>query len=246
MTQILILTNKILTDYLLKPIQKKIIAFFKVSPNITVKFKPSGHVLGGASLELYYRGRRIYFTSDFNWRNESLLRPISVNFKTIYTAVITEGTNINKIESEPYKTLVLKDRLLLTEILQSSLESQTAALFPVLLIGRCQQVIWELSKIFNQRPQLKTTIYVDNSVYDIFKLHKQYPQQLSLAGTAFFESNVINDLEILNSANKSEVVMNYNVVVTTSGMLEGGLATSYVQYFVEKPKHSIYMLPITN
>ena len=208
---------------------------FKIADGITARFINAGHVLGAAQILIDWEGVLILYTADINDRITPMFDGYDVPEEEI-DVLITESTNGDRYVPERSKISV-GFKLIAKQLT----EAKHKMILPSFAVGRSQETLitFALDEDFADVP-----IYIDgminimNMITENFISDKWVSQrflnQLKEAGlhSPFSRNNFIS----VNSVSEnSQSARKYiatskegSIIVTTSGMLEGGPIHTYL------------------
>ncbi len=215
---------------------------FKVSDGVKATFYDAGHILGSAVILLDWDGTTILYTGDFNtqstiWHDHARYPTEEVD------VVITEATNA--IRPIPQRKEVIK---ILTRSILRAIARKSKVLIPSFAVGRSQEM--QVVMVTGFEDMIQT--YVDGMILDVNKIYKRYfspewvsPQILQWSAerslSTPFDHEMLIPIRKRNGpkeATRRELMKSTspNIVITTSGMLEGGPIHSYLRYRGGDPK----------
>ncbi|GAB4241663.1 MAG: MBL fold metallo-hydrolase [Candidatus Methylacidiphilales bacterium] len=105
---------------------------------VTFILHPAGHILGSAAVEINHRGRRILYTGDVNFFDQTLLRKASLPTSDIDTLVI-ETTRGAQPNPEGYSRDAVRDRLI--QALNQVYDAGGSTLLPIFAMGKTQELL---------------------------------------------------------------------------------------------------------
>lgn len=191
----------------------------------------SGHIPGGASILLELEGKKVLYTADMNTMETYLMVPSIVHTQCpAVDALIIEGTY--GLRDHPDKTSMEKEFI---ESIRACMEGGGSVLIPVFGVGRSQEVLMMLDTLRGKHP-----IYLDGMARGL------------LDETLRSDDPYIRNKDILRRMagyvkkvqrhNREELLKKKNVIiVSTSGMVEGGPSAFYARAFIEQKKNSIIL-----
>jgi len=208
---------------------------FKLTDGITARFINAGHVLGAAQILIDWEGTQILYTADINNRITPMFDGFEIPDEDI-DVLLTESTNGDRHVPERFKINV---GLRMTAK-QIALEKHKLIL-PSFAVGRSQETLITLAldKDLNDIP-----VYIDgminlmNMITENYLSEKwvsqRFLEQLKDAGlqSPFEKSNFIpvNSISERTHSARKYIAQNRegSIIVTTSGMLEGGPVHTYL------------------
>jgi putative mRNA 3-end processing factor len=182
----------------------------------------AGHIPGATMFEL--KGRQnILFTGDINTINTHLLKGTkSVKCDTLIVEGTYAGRNHPRRAKLEYEFLKKIDEVV---------SRGGKAIIPAFAIGRTQEIMLVLK-------HSKHRIYVDgmgNTVTDIYLNKPEFirsPKDLR---------RIKNRVKMVRSYRGRKYALKGDVIITTSGMLDGGPVLSYIKQFKNNPKNAILL-----
>ncbi|UCF07609.1 MAG: MBL fold metallo-hydrolase [Thermoplasmata archaeon] len=187
-----------------------------------VIFHYAGHIPGATMFEL--RGRQtVLFTGDINTINTRLLtgtEPVKCD------TLIIEGTYAGR--NHPKRARLEYDFL---QKVDEVVQRGGKVIIPAFAIGRTQEIMLLLKNS-------KYQIYVDgmgNSVTEIYLKHPEFlrsPKELR---------RMKNRVKMVRTFRGRKYAMKGDVIITTSGMLDGGPVLSYIEAMKDNPKNAILL-----
>ncbi|OLS32703.1 MAG: Ribonuclease [Candidatus Heimdallarchaeota archaeon AB_125] len=217
---------------------------FKISDGITARFINAGHVLGAAQILIDWEGTLILYTADINDRITPMFDGYDVPDEEI-DVLLSESTNGDRYVPERSK-IDVGLRLMAKQIV----DEKNKMILPSFAVGRSQEMLITLAldDDLNDVP-----IYMDgminhmNMVTEHFIsdkwVSKRFLEQLKDAGlhSPFDKQNLIPVPSISNRTHNSRKYISSNeegsIIVTTSGMLEGGPVHTYLELLGSNPNN---------
>ncbi len=201
---------------------------FEVVPGVICTFRDAGHILGsaGVQLEIKENGKstRFGFSGDIGRSNMPLTH--DPNQMGNLDTLVMETTYGDR-HHDPYGETEEVLARLVTEIAKNG----GRMLIPAFSVGRTQLIVYILHKLFNENRIPDIPIFVDspmaNQTTEIFTKHLD---ELDRETTRLFLENHENPfrfgrLKYVETVNESKTInaMPYpHIIISASGMLEGG------------------------
>ncbi len=209
-----------------------------VAPDVRLTFANAGHILGSALVHLHIGEgmHNILYACDQKFGRTTLLDPAQTKFQRIET-LITEATYGGADDIMPPRHEAEKQ---LMDVINKTMERGGIALIPSFSVERAQDVMVILAENDFQYP-----VFIDGMIWDANGIFSAYPEYLSrriqrkiFAGEDPFVNPIFK--RVASQADR-EKVMNEKpcVVISTSGMLIGGPALTYLQNLAEDPKNTL-------
>lgn len=218
---------------------------FAIDEELELLFTDAGHILGSAvvnlTIKVKHRKKQLCFTGDIGRFNNRILCPPQPFPDADY--IICESTYGDRLHDELLNT---EDKLL--QLVQHTcVEKKGKLLIPAFSIGRTQELIYSLNVLAEDGRLPKVPVFVDSplSVYatDILRDNTAYfnPQLQQ-----FMETDPdpfgFEHLHFVSETDESKLLSNLNepcVIISSSGMMEGGRIRHHVKSGIEDPKNTL-------
>jgi metallo-beta-lactamase family protein len=215
--------------------------------NVKVTFFDAGHILGSAQilLEIKENGNsyRFAFTGDIGRPGLPILKdPESLGSVNYIISESTYGGRVhagaNRMQSQ------------LEDALKDAVKRGGKIIVPAFSVGRTQELVFALSKLFEKGIIPRIPIYVDSplsaSVSDVFKIHhecfdKETSELISKGVDVFGFSNLtyIKDVEESKSLNEFKGPC---MIISASGMCEAGRVLHHLSNNISDPRSTILII----
>ncbi len=202
-----------------------------ISPDMRLTLQNAGHILGSSSVHIHI-GDGLYnlvATGDLKYEQTKLLNRAFTDYARV-EGLLIEATyggsdNIMPPRSDAEKRIV--------EIIKTIIARGGRALIPSFASGRAQDIVVALTD-----SDIKVPIYLDGMIWDATAIHTAYPEFLSKymqTKILHKQDNPFSDERIrgVGSQKEREAIINNPepaVVVSTSGMLNGGPIFEYIRH----------------
>jgi len=215
--------------------------------NVSVTFVDAGHILGSSQIILDIKENnktiRLGFTGDLGRYNLPILNdPEYIGNVDI---LITESTYGGK-EHDPAE----QSELQLENAIKESVNTHGKIIVPAFSVGRTQEIVYTLAKLFEKKSIPDIPIYVDSPLSikatEIFRIHSEcYDKE-----TADLISNGVDifrekHLRYINDAEESKKLNNLKepcVIISASGMCESGRILHHLVNNIENPDSIILII----
>ncbi|MEM2987344.1 MAG: MBL fold metallo-hydrolase RNA specificity domain-containing protein, partial [Nitrososphaerota archaeon] len=133
---------------------------------------------------------------------------------------------------------------LLASYIKQTIEQGGKALIPVPAVGRAQEILLVLDNLIRSNFIPEVPIFVDGLINEATAIHTAYSQYLSNdlrplleGGSNPFSSEYVTT--VLNNSQRDEIIESKNpcIILSTSGMLEGGPVLNYFRELSEDEKN---------
>ncbi len=188
----------------------------------------AGHIPGSRCFHFQSYTESIIYTGDINLNETIINNPLDLNSLSYADTLIIESTYGGREHED--RTLVEKEFL---EKISETLNQGGVALIPTFAIGRAQELLIMVSEKFPGVP-----LYLDGMAKKISEVYlKDYEfKNRDRLETAYNRTTIVNDSNLRDSATNKSCI-----VITTSGMLDGGPVLSYIPK-ISNDKNSAILL----
>jgi metallo-beta-lactamase family protein len=223
-----------------------------IAPGITLRMVDAGHMLGSASIILDIEDRdegrdiRLVFSGDIGREGIPIIRD---------PQPITDGADIVIMEStygsrlhEPYPDAEEAFK----RILQDASQRKGAIIVPAFAVGRTQQLVYTLHKLYNNGEVPTIPVYVDSplatNVTDVFRMHPEtYDQEIYQFMLEDDDRNPFGfgRLQYTRSVEESKRLNTQRgpmIIISASGMMEAGRVLHHLRNHIEDPSTTILIV----
>ncbi len=205
------------------------IPFNKIEEFNDIKFKliPSGHIPGSAAILIECEGERLLYTGDINSTETHLLKGANIQEDIDYLIIeSTYGDRDHPNRKEQEQTFL--------NHVEKTIMRGGSVLIPAFAVGRAQ----ELLLMLNDR-EFDVPIYLDGMARQIAELMSSYPSLVKDSGAlrnAIEKCNFIRDRD-----QRSTILEKQCIIISTSGMVNGGPSLFYLGKLFNSEKNSILL-----
>lgn len=190
--------------------------------NHEICFHSAGHIPGSLMFELI-GSKKILFTGDMNVINTRLLngcKPVPCDI------LFLEGTYAGR--NHPTRSTLEKNFL---EKIDEVVSRGGIAVVPTFAVSRCQELALVLKDAgFNT--------WLDGMGKTVSKIFLKYPRYLKSADEL---KNALNQLNFIHSDTGRKRALNSEVILTSSGMMDGGPVLWYMNHLKHDPKSAVLL-----
>jgi predicted metal-dependent RNase len=215
-------------NHLLK--NTEILEFGQFDSTESVRFQPAGHILGAGITEVFDE-KKIIYTGDINTRDSRLVE--GAKYQDLEGEVlITESTYGGNKDSHP----AAKDSAnAFVESVHKTLQHGGKVIVPTFATGRGQEVLFILENYMRSGKLEKVPIFIDGMVKKMLKVYRhnalylkdEIKRRILTSDDDPFKSP---HYVLPERKDRSDVFeAGKCIIVTTSGMLNGGPVLSYLQ-----------------
>ncbi len=218
-----------------------------VAPGVRVRFLDAGHILGSAvvHVEATEGGstRSICFTGDLGRRGMPILR--DPEHLPSCDVVITESTYGDRVHSRNHET-----ETELAGFVKEQFERGGRIVIPAFSLGRTQNLVYALYRIYKRGDAPRLPIYVDSPLATrVTKIVAAHPEcfdeealgVLGARGAPFYfpEIHYTDSVEESKALNGRGGPM---IVISASGMCEGGRVLHHLKHSIQNPTTLILLV----
>jgi metallo-beta-lactamase family protein len=223
----------------------------QIAPGVQLTLVDAGHMLGSAHVILDIddretgRSRRLVFSGDIGRPDIPIIRdpvPISEGADLL----IMESTYGSRLHP-PYP----ESENELSRIVNETVSRGGSLLIPAFAVGRTQQLVYALHKLHNDRAIPELPIFVDSPLAtrttDVFRLHPEvYDAETRAFLLADDDQNPFgfSRLQYTQTVEQSKQLNTLRVpavIISSSGMLEGGRILHHLRNRIADPRNTILM-----
>jgi metallo-beta-lactamase family protein len=215
---------------------------FTIAPGVEAMFREAGHILGsaGVHLEITENGRswRIGFSGDIGRPNMPMTR--DPNVLRELDMLIMESTYGDRLHGS-YDDVEEE----LATMVRETAAAGGKLLIPSFAVGRTQHIVYVLHKLFDEDRIPDMPIFVDSPLAcEATKVFECYPQHLDREAKRVFLDNDESPFEFsrltyVHSVEESKKLNGLpypHVIISGSGMCEGGRILHHLRNNIENPK----------
>ena len=222
-----------------------------ITPDLRLTFYNAGHILG-SSLVHFNVGNGLFnllYTGDFKYANTNLLNKAHTNFQRIEAVMVesTYGSRVNPPRKEVEEKLI--------ETIKNIIKNGGNVLIPVFAVGRSQELAvliekkWREGAFKDIEKEQDINVYFDGMIWDVNAIHTAYPEYLNKELKKLLIEEKYNPFEAeifkrVGSQQEREDILDTtgNIVLTTSGMLNGGPVIEYLRRWSDNEKNAIFFV----
>lgn len=214
---------------------------------IVVEYFDAGHILGSAMmvLEINEGGKKfkLAFTGDIGRPGLPILK--DPEFIGNINCIISEATYGGRVHD---KANMMSEQL--GNVLKESLSRGGKIIIPAFSVGRTQEIVYALSKVFERNEIPSIPIYIDSPLStkatDIFKLHPEcYDEEFSnmiLNGVEVFELPNLTYIQDVEDSKKLNFIDEPCIIISASGMAESGRVLHHLRNNIEDPDSTVLIV----
>lgn len=221
---------------------------FQLAEGVHVTLLPAGHLLGAAHvlLEVVERGEKktILFSGDLGRYNYPLLPDPAIPPQVDY--LICESTYGDKQRSSVGEP----EEILLDIVKEACVSKAGKLIIPAFSVGRTQALLFTLNKLYIKKKLPPIKVFSDSPLaHSSTRAYMKYVNMLNDEAQAFYEEHrALFDFENLVYVEKlkqSKALAYFNepcIIISSSGMVQGGRIEHHVRANIQNPQSTILMV----
>lgn len=200
----------------------------QITDSVSLELFDAGHILGSSLSKLNFGEKSFLYTGDFRPDETRLQKGADLDVGEVDYVMIesTYGDRNHPDRAEVEKKFV--------DSVRDVVESGGTALVPAFALGRSQEI---LDILFEYDVNLP--IFFDGMGQKVGDVFLKYPKLLKNA--SFLSKAMRNATWVRNERIRRSATSEPSIIVTTSGMLQGGPILSYLKKFYNDPKTKIFL-----
>ncbi|MFH1103291.1 MAG: MBL fold metallo-hydrolase [Pseudomonadota bacterium] len=224
-----------------------------IGKGMSCVFYEAGHILGSSMIVIKFlengRSCTIGYTGDIGRFGKPILKDPATHFSeedSVLDLLIMESTYGDRLH-EPVGNLKLR----LKEIVNETVERGGSLLIPSFAFGRTQELLYMFHILYRTREVPLIPIYVDSPLaIELTRVYAEHPEVYDRESHEDFLKKGENpfqfkQLRLISSVEESMQLMrekNPHIVISGSGMCEGGRILHHLRYKIHNPKNTILMV----
>ncbi len=216
-----------------------------IAPDVRLTFQNAGHILGSAVCH-FHIGDGLYniaFTGDMKFERTWLFNATVNKFPRLETLVI-EATYGGYRDIQPSRVEAANQ---LKGVIERTLSHNGKVLIPVFAVGRSQEVMLVIEELMRTGKIPTVTVYLDGMIWEATAIHTAYPEylnsqlrtQIFQMGQNPFLSNIFKRVEGGEMRETIAHDIEPCIVLSTSGMMNGGPVLEFLKAWGDDPKNSL-------
>lgn len=220
---------------------------FEIGDNISATFFDAGHILGSSIVNINFKengtDKSLCFSGDLGRPNLAIIRDPQIIPTPDY--LILESTYGGRYHLPASQT---EEKL--ASIINQAIKNKGKIIIPAFSVGRTQEIIYFLHKLFEKNIVRKIPIYIDSplsvNITSVYKNHsecfddetKEYINHHD-DPFSFSQLRYVSDLNESKRLNKISGPM---IIVSSSGMCENGRILHHLRNNISDPKNIVLIV----
>ena len=217
----------------------------QVAEQTFVTFRPSGHILGAAFVEVDFFGKRLLFTGDLGRNEHPLLAPPAAIPSGEFDAVITESTYGDR--EHIAVTTNFEDAI------NRTAQRGGSILIPAFAVDRTEVILVRLRELVEQNKIPRIPVYADSPM--ALKALDFYRQAINEGSAEIrdeivstwknrdpFDSGLLHELRTVDESKTVNDPTTPCIIISASGMGTGGRVVHHLRNMLPNPKHTVILV----
>jgi metallo-beta-lactamase family protein len=198
----------------------------KPHPSVRCRFRDAGHILGSAMIELFLGGRKIVFSGDLGQPGLPVVAdPTPIDDADVLLVESTYGNRDHKNMAQTLDEFAYA----LTDTLASR---KGNVVIPAFAVGRTQDILHYMAELQKSARLPKMNVYVDSPM-------ALAATRITLKYVRLAEVDRVRFTEDLEESKRINAVTSGAVILSASGMCEGGRIQHHLRYNISRPECAI-------
>lgn len=221
---------------------------FNICPEVSVCFTDAGHIVGSAAVHLTIKEdgevTRITFSGDVGRYGDLLLKSPQTFSQADYIIMeSTYGDSLHK-DLEPIESMLLKI------IQHTCIDKKGKVVIPAFSVGRTQELLYALNNLELKHQLPDIPFYVDSPLSaQATQVLKNHPEVYNNGVKEVMKTDEdpfsFKGLKFIESVEESKALNNDHrpcVIISSSGMAEGGRVRHHINNTISDHKNTILMV----
>lgn len=207
---------------------------FHLGNGVKCRFIDAGHILGSATLELWYqdseREKKIVFSGDIGKKGNPIIRDPFVPERADY--VVMESTYGNRVH-KPLKESINE----LATAIKTTFRRGGNVYIPSFAVGRTQDLLYIINNLAREGRLYRCDVYLDSPLAEqATKVYLAHPECYDDEARSFFSTKKTDEAIRLHFVRTAEESMKLNrlksgnIIIAGSGMCEGGRIRHHLKH----------------
>jgi metallo-beta-lactamase family protein len=219
-----------------------------IADGVTATFHDAGHILGsaGISLRLEEKGKKkhLWFSGDIGRRGLPILRDpiLPPDDVDVLMMESTYGDKPHRGPEEAYQEM--------KQIIQRTLERKGKVIIPSFAVGRTQELVYNLSRMYDEGELPAVPVYVDSplavNASKIFRAHEEcYDEEMKAlvhSGHPALDFKLLTYINSLDESKELNTRTDPMIILSASGMAEAGRIVYHIRWGIENKRNTIMIV----
>jgi len=217
----------------------------EVAKETFVTFHPSGHILGAATVEVEFFGKRLMFSGDLGRDHHPLLVNRTPILQGHFDALITESTYGDRehvASTTDFQTAI-----------NETIDNGGSVLIPAFAVDRTEVILVRLRELMEAGTIRRVPIYADSPMalkaLDYYReaINGGSPEiredvRAAWAGRDPFDPGTLVELTTVDESKTVNDPAQPCIIISASGMGTGGRVVHHLRQMLPNPKHTVLLV----
>ena len=216
---------------------------YHLGAGVRFRLLDAGHILGSASLELWYQDsaeeKKIVFSGDIGKKGSPIIKDPSA--PDIADFVVMESTYGNR-SHKPLQESINE----LASAIKSTFKRGGNVYIPSFAVGRTQDILYILNNLVREGRLFRFDVWLDSPLAEeVTKIYVAHPECFDEEARRFFTTREADSSIRLHFVRTAEESMKLNrlksgnIIIAGSGMCEGGRIKHHLKHNLWRPECSV-------
>ena len=207
----------------------------EIAEGVTAIFRPAGHILGAATIEIDYAGERVVFSGDLGrYASETMVDPAAVPEASFLVVESTYGGRRHDPASS---------QDILASVVSRTIRRGGSVVIPAFAVGRAQSLLFHLSELRKEGRIGHVPIYLDSpmavNASEILCSHLgEHRLTADQCRQACSVATYVRDTEASKRLNRETMP---KVIISASGMATGGRVLHHLKHLAPDHRNTIML-----
>jgi len=216
---------------------------YRLGPGVRFRLLDAGHILGSASLELWYqdsaREKKIVFSGDIGKKGSPIIKDPDAPEEADF--VVMESTYGNR-SHKPLQESINE----LASAIKSTFKRGGNVYIPSFAVGRTQDILYILNNLVREGRLFRFDVWLDSPLAEeVTKIYIAHPECFDEEARAFFttrqtDSSIrLHFVRTVEESMKLNRLKTGNIIIAGSGMCEGGRIKHHLKHNLWRSECSV-------
>lgn len=206
--------------------------------DLDIEFFDAGHILGSSFIKISNKNISLVFSGDLG-NIDPILNKTEELPEVDY--VVLESTYGDKLHSD-----IEKRKDILEDIIEETIKEKRILIIPAFSLERSQEVLFDIVDLIEDKKTPEIKIFLDSPLaIRILNIYSKYTEFLNEEARDFFakkDYTRVSYLKIIYDEEDERKIIdtpNPKIVISSSGILQGGRIIGIIERFIEKEDTTI-------
>ena len=208
---------------------------FDLGGEVSLRFSPSGHILGSAFVELTHKSGRIVFSGDLGRPGSAtMVDPAAISQADYLIVESTYGNRLHE-QSNPYEVLA--------DVIVKTARRGGSVIIPAFAVGRSQSLLFYIAELKRQNRIPDIPVFLDSpmaiNASEIFCRHLgEHRLSAEQCQITFKAASYTRSVEASQALDVGPMP---RIIVSASGMATGGRILHHLKHYAPDTKSTIVL-----